>query len=138
MTYNTLLTGLVTQLSNVFTSEEPTIPVEKVVPYKKAGLTPIVYVYPNLYSSTPIKLRRVNKTFTFNVAVERTCRTEADYVSLWGTAETVYEMFEVLDDYITVDSVCFMVRNISARYYKDTDDIAYVVMTITLEQLSDD
>jgi len=138
MTYNTLLTGLVTQLEAAFTSKEITISVEKVVPYKKAGLTPIVYVYPNLYSSTPIKLRRVNKTFTFNVAVERTCRTEADYVSLWDTAEIIYEMFEVIDDYITVNSTCFIVRNISARYYKDTDDMAYVVMTITLEQLSDD
>ena len=34
MTYNTLLTGLVTQLGTAFTSEELTIPVEKVVPYK--------------------------------------------------------------------------------------------------------
>lgn len=135
MTYDTLLTGIVTQLSTKLTG---TATVEKVVPYKKAGTTAIVYVYPNLYNSTPIRLRRVNKTFTFNITVERTCRLETDYVSLWGVAEKIYEVFEVLDDYVVVNSICFITRSISARYYKDADDMAYVVISVSLEQLSDD
>jgi len=134
VTYEALITGISTQLSTAISE----VTVLKATPYKRAGTTPIIYVYPNLYNSTPVRLRRVNKTFTCNIAIEKTCRTESDYISLWSTAESVYAVFEVLDDYFKVDSVCFLVRNISARYYKDVDDIAYVLITVTLEQLSDD
>jgi len=134
MTYDTLLTGLKSQLESKATGHT----VLKATPYKRAGTTAYYYIYPNLYNSTPIRLRRVNKTFTVNIAVERTCTSETDYATLWGNAETVYSMFEILDDYITVNSVCFMVKSISARYFKDEGDMAYVIITISLEQLSDE
>jgi len=134
MTYENIIDGIATQLGTLASSKT----VLKAIPYGRAGSSEIYYVFPNLYNSTPTMLRRVNKMFTVNIAIEKTCGTEADYISLWGAAENVYGLFEVLDDYFMIDSICFKVNGIYARYYRESNDLAYVAIQVTLEQLSDD
>jgi hypothetical protein len=134
LTYSSVISGIHTLVSAKVSGNT----VLKALPYRRAGASSVYYVFPNIYNSTPTSLRRVNKTFTINIVVEKTCGSEADYISLWGDAEKIYEIFEILDDYVTINTICFKVNSIYGRYYKEDNDMAYVAIQVILEQLSDE
>jgi len=134
LTYSNVISGIHTLVSSKVSGST----VLKAIPYRRAGTASVYYVFPNIYNSTPTSLRRVNKTFTVNIVVEKTCGSESDYISLWGDAENIYEIFEVLDDYVTINTICFKINSIYGRYYREDNDMAYVAIQVVLEQLSDD